>query len=182
MNFPIAIICGGAGDGKDTVAAYITKHCNSVAIAQADPMKRFAATVFGFSEHQLWGPSEARNAPDERFASEDAWSAAAHGVRTASSWLRDIGVPDLDAAAASLWTWFVQLAEDHGFMPLPIGRAMVRVGPSERLLTPRYMLQTLGTEWGRTFSPLIWNVHAPAHGARAARRRRRATRARPADR
>jgi hypothetical protein len=155
MNFPIAIICGGAGDGKDTVAAYITKHCNAVSIAQADPMKRFAATVFGCSEHQLWGPSDARNAPDERFASEDAWTAASLRVLAASAWLRDIGVPNVDAGLTSLWVWFIQLAEAHGFAS--VGNRMVRVGRSMQILTPRYALQTLGTEWGRTVSPLIWN-------------------------
>jgi hypothetical protein len=39
-------------------------------------MKRFAKDVFGFSEFQLWGPSEARNGVDERYLTSPAWGNA----------------------------------------------------------------------------------------------------------
>ena len=61
MSTPIIIVSGKAGSGKDTVAAYIADKYNGVCIAQADPMKRFVKNLMGFSDNQLWGPSEARN-------------------------------------------------------------------------------------------------------------------------
>ena len=36
-------------------------------------MKRIARDVFGFSDEQLYGPSEMRNAPDERYPREHEW-------------------------------------------------------------------------------------------------------------
>jgi len=56
-----------AGSGKDTVANYLVKHYSFVKVALADPMKRFCAEVFDFTDEQLWGPSEQRNEPDKRF-------------------------------------------------------------------------------------------------------------------
>ena len=51
-------ICGKAGSGKDTAAAYLIEKHGFVKLAFADPLKRFAKGVFGFTSEQLWGPSE----------------------------------------------------------------------------------------------------------------------------
>jgi hypothetical protein len=56
-----------AGSGKDTAAEQLVNKHGFVAVALADPMKRFCMEVFGFTEEQLWGPSEERNAPDMRY-------------------------------------------------------------------------------------------------------------------
>lgn len=60
-------ITGKAGSGKDTVADMLVTHFNFVKVALADPLKRICKEVFDFSDDQLWGPSEARNKPDERY-------------------------------------------------------------------------------------------------------------------
>jgi len=65
-------ICGLAGSGKDEVGKILVEKHGFVAIAIADPMKRFLMEVFDFSEDQLWGPSEERNRPDKRYVS---WTA-----------------------------------------------------------------------------------------------------------
>lgn len=64
---PIIGICGSAGSGKDTVADYLVKK-HFCSISLADPMKRMLMQTFDFTERQLWGPSEQRNAPDSRYS------------------------------------------------------------------------------------------------------------------
>lgn len=60
-------ITGPAGAGKSTVADILCRHHGFIAVSLADHMKRIAREVFGFTEEQLWGPSEKRNEPDERW-------------------------------------------------------------------------------------------------------------------
>jgi hypothetical protein len=89
-------LLGKAGSGKDTVAGMIaSRHlveidgelidiaavlasdaglrrhralrARAVQMALADPIKAYTKKVFDFSLSQLWGPSELRNAPDERY-------------------------------------------------------------------------------------------------------------------
>lgn len=60
-------LCGKAGSGKDTVADFLVRDHGFVKVALADPLKRIARDVFDFSDKQLWGPSEMRNAPDIRY-------------------------------------------------------------------------------------------------------------------
>ncbi len=53
-------ICGNAGVGKDTTADFLVKTNGFVKVSLADPMKRICQAVYGFSNEQLWGPSEKR--------------------------------------------------------------------------------------------------------------------------
>lgn len=54
-------ISGQSGVGKDTFADVLVTYCGFTKVALADPMKRFCAEVFGFSEATLWGSSSKRN-------------------------------------------------------------------------------------------------------------------------
>ena len=103
-------ICGQAGSGKSTVAQFLVRHHGFVELGLADAMKRFVQDAFDFSDEQIWGSSEHRNAPDERFVSR---------------------------------------MEDHG-----------DGGFTTHYLTPRFALQTLGTEWGRNCYPMVWVDYA----------------------
>lgn len=94
-------ISGQAGSGKDTIADFLVKDFSFCKIALADPIKRFCAEVFNFSEQQLWGPSQYRNGYDKRYLRSD-----------------------------------------------------------ESYLTPRYALQTLGTNWGRDCYDNVWIDYA----------------------
>lgn len=67
-------IHGKAGSGKDTFASHLIKMAHESShrlcggkIAFADPIKRYAKDAFDFSDEQLWGTSEKRNAPDKRY-------------------------------------------------------------------------------------------------------------------
>jgi hypothetical protein len=86
-------LTGHAGVGKDAVANFM----GGKRFSFAEPLKRFVQEVFAFSDDQVWGASQHRNAPDKRYTRAD-------------------GQP----------------------------------------LTPRYALQTLGTEWGRDCYPDVW--------------------------
>lgn len=60
-------ISGHAGAGKDTLADLLVHEYGFVKIGLADPLKRICQEVYQFSDDQLWGPSEKRNAPDLRY-------------------------------------------------------------------------------------------------------------------
>ncbi|MFA5757982.1 MAG: hypothetical protein WC942_01195 [Clostridia bacterium] len=60
-------ISGLAGSGKDTVADLLLQKDGFIKISLADPIKRFARELWGFSIEQLWGSSEHRNEQDLRY-------------------------------------------------------------------------------------------------------------------
>jgi len=148
---PIIILAGNAGSGKDTVGSYLVEKYGAVTVAQADPMKRFAAEIFGFSEDQLWGPSSSRNAPDPRTVFErqaindrfQVWT-----MRANSRELFGQVIPrtvNAGVAMRLLNYWFDRLYKElEAGNPVP----------------PRLMLQTFGTEWGRVVSRNMWNDYA----------------------
>ena len=57
----IVAVSGVAGSGKDTFSDYLVVDHGFCRLALADPLKRFCQEVFGFTDRQLWGPSEARS-------------------------------------------------------------------------------------------------------------------------
>ena len=129
---------GNAGSGKDTVADFILKATKGSGIAFADPLKEFSAIIFQFSKEQLWGSSEKRNEVDHRYPGE--WAFADHRFEQfARTWVDDVFPPegDREAAYLVLQAWY------QGLKQL-------------KELTARYVLQTLGTEWGRTLYSDIW--------------------------
>lgn len=67
----IISLTGNAGVGKDTMADYLVEKYGFVKIGLADPMKRIAKEVYEFSDEQLWGSSDSRNLPDERYPRPD---------------------------------------------------------------------------------------------------------------
>lgn len=137
---------GQAGSGKDTAAQRLVDDHGFVKVAMADPMKRFAQNVFDFSDDQLWGDSEYRNLQDKRYGvygangMDQAWKDAEHNLQIyANSWLKELfGEEGVHIHRESLFKWFDWLGKEF---------------PQ---LTPRIMLQTIGTEWGRIVDEDIW--------------------------
>ena len=62
----IITLTGVAGSGKSTAASAL-KADGWREVSLAAPMKTFVQDVFDFSDEQVWGPSEARNAIDPRW-------------------------------------------------------------------------------------------------------------------
>jgi hypothetical protein len=147
MTTNIIGISGLAGSGKDTVAEYLVEHYGFVRIALADEMKRFAKKVFDFSDDQLWGPSANRNAVDKRFEDDEEWEKAEDRLfDVGPEWCAKL-CGDKWGQGDDAWTdllmWFDDLREDwstHG----------------DNRLSPRIMLQTIGTEWGRAQGEDVW--------------------------
>jgi hypothetical protein len=63
MSGLILGLAGKAGVGKDTAADVLRYRHDFAVVALADPIKRAAASWFGWDEETLWGPSRNRNAP-----------------------------------------------------------------------------------------------------------------------
>lgn len=155
---PEILLFGEAGSGKDSVANFLVKNHNAVALAMADPMKRFAFEVFQFTEDQLWGPSANRNAMDERFKETrldtvGAWKFAEDKIKLGDfrcygmDWVAEVlgDSSRVEIAYNKLCTWFDNLK----------ALALLQGG-----LSPRSMLQTLGTEWGRFVNRRVWIEYA----------------------
>lgn len=137
----LVLLTGKAGSGKDTVAGMLAE-IGGVSIAQADPMKRLAFSCLGFTPNQLWGPSEERNKVDPRHPGDIAelWCRRQGLWR---NWLQDIGLGDgTGGPAGDLHTW----AEQYVF--------------GQPTITPRAVLQTLGTEFGRRLDDQVWVKYA----------------------
>lgn len=142
-NTPIVMLCGPAGSGKDTTAKLIQKFVpNTVLIAQAAPLKDLGRDLFTFTEDQLYGPSECRNAPDPRFSNKGVWTEMRYS-KSIDKWLdTNFGGFNRKTVRDNFNMWFDRLQQDTQLSGVD--------------LTPRYMLQTLGTEFGRVISPDVW--------------------------
>jgi len=150
-------ITGQAGSGKDEIAGRFVKNHDYVQLSLADPMKRFGLNVFGFDVIQLWGPSSARNMFDPGFNEcsirssqmtfepgcsmsniakhcDPGWAdAAVRLTQYAPGFVSElVREPAAKTEALNmLYFWFGSLGHHY---------------PE---LSPRIMLQSLGTEWGR---------------------------------
>jgi hypothetical protein len=62
-----------AGHGKTTVARHLAEVLGAEVRPLADPLKRAARNVFGFSDAQLWGTQAEKEAPDPRYGFSPRW-------------------------------------------------------------------------------------------------------------
>jgi hypothetical protein len=140
-------ISGKAGSGKDTVADYLVKNHGFVKVSLADEMKRFAKRLFEFTDQQLWGPSENRNAVDHRFDLFETWDEAFDKLETVGAeWCKFLFGEDHAAdALLKLYDWFDKLEMNYG----PDSK-------NGNTLSPRLVLQTIGTEFGRAIDDKVW--------------------------
>jgi hypothetical protein len=131
-------LLGPASSGKDLVGDWlIGKGC--IKISLADPMKRFVQKAFNISTNALWGDSKFRN--EEFEVDTDWWYAAIGALPTAAEEvINHVLLPeDKSRGYVALMEWFTHLRTGY------VNRVSARV-----------VLQTLGTEWGRTVDPMMW--------------------------
>lgn len=145
-------IHGASSSGKDTAADFVIAEFGGTKISFADPMKHLCQTILGFTHAQLWGPSANRNQPDARFTGESRLDACT----SARALLRASGA----AWVAEVLPHFGSDRQADAFKAL---RAWLEDCLRQTGLTPRYALQTLGTEWGRSQDPAMWFRFAHAH-------------------
>lgn len=142
-DFMVLGLLGPAGSGKDLVADWLIEKQGFVKVPFADPIKRFASRCFGIEHDRLWGPSEKRN---EVFEVDDAWwRLAAERMKSAADEITqevlEVGVRV--EGFLRMYDWMVNLKNEY----------------SEKI-SARVILQTLGTEWGRSVDELMWAKYA----------------------
>ena len=179
MNLPLIMLFGKAGSGKNTVASMISSKVRCVEIAQADPIKRLGKYLFEFTDDQLWGPSELRNAPDHRSIGGPPGSP--YNVWIPSQFR---GVTEKEElvgeASGNFWynrceqrfgtkevqTWIKEIALYDPDRSAKNVKAMLETWFSyirwitiqeHKPITPRLMLQTMGQEARKVISSSLWN-------------------------
>jgi hypothetical protein len=85
-------LSGFAGVGKDTIADCLVLQHGFTKISVADPVKRTAMSIFGFTNGQLWGPSAMREQPDIRYPREHTFGEPNQSINT-SIHCRCCGIP-----------------------------------------------------------------------------------------
>lgn len=142
---PIVALAGKARSGKDTVGTFIASHYNGTCIGQADRMKKFCMDVFGFSEEALWGPSELREEPVSFDRLGQSYCQDRFDT-VQEAFLTEVLPADVDPIVSfhHLEDWMTRLVTEMW---------------SKGVLTPRHVLQTLGTEWGRGVALDMWNQY-----------------------
>jgi hypothetical protein len=144
-------ILGNAGAGKDSIGGFIVEATRGKTLSLAEPMKQFAMQTFGFSHDTLFGPSQSRNFVHKEYATEHTANVVIKKLQGQDTleWLASI-FPEKDPEELHLvHKSLVQWGEDL------LDQAALEGG-----LSARKTLQTLGTEWGRGYSPDVWVNHA----------------------
>ncbi len=136
MKFPLVLLVGQAGTGKDTAASFLEARAGAVILSLADPLKALASYLFDFSDTQLWGESKYRNEIDTRYVggNSPAWQAVFRKINNFDELSvilkRFIPKEQLsESVGSALYYWAQALLQTHG-----------------NNITPRTVLQSLGTE------------------------------------
>lgn len=136
--YPLILICGNAGSGKDTFADLICSQEQAVKIALADPIKQFVGRVWKIEDDVLWGPSELRNKKlNEEFVDRRFMESRQYDPDYLERWMKLVSSESTDVTSKELYKWFRKHI---------VGRD----------LTVRDLLQKLATEFARSRNPDVW--------------------------
>lgn len=105
MSHIIALLAK-AGHGKTTIANHLEKTYGTKTVSLAGPLKRAAKVVMDFSDAQLWGTQEAKEATDPRYG----FSARTFLQRLGTDGLRTFFGPDVHIHALLQEIAFEELA------------------------------------------------------------------------
>ncbi len=143
----ILLLVGKAGVGKSLVSSILRTQNYAVETSFADPLKSFVYDIFGFTHNQLWGPSQFRDLVDSRFGTE---SYKTHVLErfdlgnfdySLKYLLPDLNDEQFKRSKSVLREWVAEL---------------LTPGVYEGGVTPRDVLQVVGTRWGRAQHTNIW--------------------------
>lgn len=140
------------GAGKDAAAEVLIAKHGFVRIGVADPLKRICRDVFDFSDDQLWGPSDSRNAPDKRYPRGSTTGADNRKKYNELSQELDRRVNG-PAVGTNLPATDLKPMSESELKKL---REDINNYESWGWLTPRHALQQLGTQWGRDCYGDVW--------------------------
>jgi hypothetical protein len=141
-------IHGAAGSGKDSFADWLVANKSYVKLAFADPMKEFVKLLFpAATKDMLWGPSYLRSLYIDTTPAPRMEEVCAYFVE------HTVVAEKQKSAVVKLVDWADTIIE-------------------RKTVSVREILQTLGTEWGRTVDEHLWvrymfdkripEVHDPA--------------------
>lgn len=130
----LIVLSGEAGAGKDSVADILVATHGYEKFSLSEEMKIFCQRVFGWTDDQLWGPSQFRNAPDPKWA-RPCSTCDGKGLRDA---------------------YFGTVLKKQSVFCDPCGGSG-KIDDN----SPRRVLQLLGDEWARQMiHPDIWTLSA----------------------
>jgi hypothetical protein len=132
------VLCGVSHSGKSTLGDNLQRHFGHICTAFADPLKRAAQAIFGFQDDHLWGTSHTRDTPYPAFEFS-GWCFPCQAPCVG---------PERHAHGAPLDT---QPEDTHDWWRCDLCGTFY-----DRYVTPREVLKTLGTEWGRRFCTNVW--------------------------
>jgi len=69
----VIALCGPAGAGKSTVAGYLIEKYGAVREAFARPLKEMVKKALDFTDEQVYGTQEQKEAIDERYGHSPVW-------------------------------------------------------------------------------------------------------------
>ncbi len=153
---PLILLKGNAGVGKDTAALLILElygEENVFVTASAKPLKELARRKF--NDDQLYGPSENRNQLDSRFSTIEYYYKYLFLEDSISS---ATGTQAL-TLVNELVDWSVESGYtiDQALQPAVDAVVLLsRYAEVNEGLTPRIVLQLLGTEFGRAMDKNLW--------------------------
>lgn len=74
MNLPTVIaLCGPAGSGKSTVATHLVEKYGAVRYGFATPLKEMVKRALDFTDEQVYGTQEQKEAVDPRYGHSPRW-------------------------------------------------------------------------------------------------------------
>ncbi len=146
-------ISGFSGTGKDEAARVLVEKHGAVQTGLADPAKRHMADVYGFTEHQLFGPSSARNSGDMRYPKAEACGGGLVQLdeKSVGTYSRNVKLVGSLDPRGKYWVLYSKKGVMHGpdgpvrpYIPVPgdgLMKVFVREGDPEFWLSPREALQ-----------------------------------------
>lgn len=146
-EFTTIAFMGESEHGKDFCGKWVVISMGFAAVAFADPMKRLCRDIFSpFTNDILWGDPKLRNTP-----LEIDWNDANYRlVWSMDDWVdgfRELSIIKRAELKIVIDIWFRRLERSS----------------EENKLSPRKVLQLLGTEYGRKFKSDLWVAHTLNH-------------------